>query len=477
MLSGAANTYSGTTTVSGGVLALGKSAVDGAVPGNLVVTGATVRSLANEQIGTSGTITLNAGGLLDLNEFTETIGNLSLNGGAVTMGTGTLASPAASPRVHQPRRASADGSDLGGGTRTITSNDVPVPAVDLDIPAQIVNGGIAKQGAGTLRLGGSNTFAAGLHHQAGKLLIAHDNALGAGTLSLEGGTVEADGGARSISNPVVVASLSTVSGSNALTMGGSFTINLGAALLKSGSGTLTIAGTQTHASGAAMFATAGTVDFSSSATGGTLGISLSNAGTLVNFNADQDLSTLVVNGGLARAGAASLLQVNTLNVDTDAAFEFEIGGLIPGDEFAQLDVSGNAALAGILDITLVNGFEPQPGQSFVILTFGSRSGAFEHVTGMIAGPGKVFHAQYNPTNVTLVVGPPVPGDFDGDGDVDGDDVAYFKSCATGPGVAQNAPSCVNADLDGDADVDQSDFGLIQRCYSGDGNSADPNCMN
>ncbi|MBN2560037.1 MAG: autotransporter-associated beta strand repeat-containing protein [Phycisphaerae bacterium] len=382
MLSGAANTYSGTTTVSGGVLALGKSAVDGAVPGTLVVTGATVRSLANEQIGTSGSITLNAGGGLDLNGFTETIGSLVLNGGAVTTGAGTLIVTGSITQSASAVASISGRLDLGGGTRTITTNDVPVPVVDLDIPAQIVNGGITKQGAGALRLGGDSTFVAGLHHQAGGLLIAHDNALGIGTLTLAGGAIEADGGARNISNPVVVTSLSTVSGSSALTFGGSFTINLGAALFKSGSGTLTLAGPQTHASGAAMFATAGTVDFSSSATGGTLGISLSNAGTRVNFNTDQDLSTLVVNGGSARAGAASLLQVNTLNVDTDATVEFEIGGLIPGDEFAQLDVSGNAALAGILDITLVNGFEPQAGQSFVILTFGARSGAFEHVTGM-----------------------------------------------------------------------------------------------
>ncbi len=477
LLSGAANTYSGTTTVSGGVLALGESAVDGAVPGNLVVTGATVRSLANEQIGTSGTITLNAAGLLDLNEFTETIGNLSLNGGAVTTGAGTLIVTGSITQSASAVASISGRLSLGGGTRTITSNDVPVPAVDLDIPAQILDGGIVKQGTGGLRLSGNNIFSAGLHHQTGMLFIAHDNAPGSGTLWLEGGTIEADDGARNIANPVVVTSFSTVTGSNPLTFGGSFTTNPGAALLKSGSGTLTIAGTQTHASGAAIFATAGTVDFNSSTTGGTLGISLSNAGTLVNFNADQDLGTLVVNGGLAIADGSTLLHANTLNVNTDATLEFEIGGLIPGDEFAQFDVSGNAGLAGILDITLINGFEPQTGQSFVILTFGSRSGAFEHVTGMAAGPGKVFRVQYNPTDVTLVVGLPAPGDFDHDGDVDNDDVLHFESCATGPGAPQNAPNCLNADLDGDADVDQSDFGLMQRCHSGDGNSADPNCMN
>ncbi len=86
-------------------------------------------------------------------------------------------------------------------------------------------------------------------------------------------------------------------------------------------------------------------------------------------------------------------------------------------------------------------------------------------------------AESSPVDGGPTYSPPTGGygDFDADGDVDGDDVLYFESCATGPGVPQNAPNCVNADLDGDADVDQSDFGLIQRCHSGAGNPADPNC--
>ena len=67
-------------------------------------------------------------------------------------------------------------------------------------------------------------------------------------------------------------------------------------------------------------------------------------------------------------------------------------------------------------------------------------------------------------------------DFDGDGDVDGDDFSVFEACASGPGVPF-APGCQDKDFDADLDVDQSDFSIFQRCYSGANKPADPDCPN
>ncbi len=71
--------------------------------------------------------------------------------------------------------------------------------------------------------------------------------------------------------------------------------------------------------------------------------------------------------------------------------------------------------------------------------------------------------------------PPVPGDFDRDGDLDVDDFAHFYTCTSGPGIAQNNPSCADVKLDADDDVDQSDFAVFQRCISGKDTPADPAC--
>ena len=70
-----------------------------------------------------------------------------------------------------------------------------------------------------------------------------------------------------------------------------------------------------------------------------------------------------------------------------------------------------------------------------------------------------------------------PADFDGDADVDIDDVARFAACLTGPNAGGGVGNCESMDLDLDGDVDNSDFGLVQRCLSGALIPADPNCAN
>ncbi|NLX12530.1 MAG: hypothetical protein GXY44_02610 [Phycisphaerales bacterium] len=67
-------------------------------------------------------------------------------------------------------------------------------------------------------------------------------------------------------------------------------------------------------------------------------------------------------------------------------------------------------------------------------------------------------------------------DFDCDTDVDADDLVFFRSCVTGPGIRQTNPACARADLDKDGDVDQDDFAILQRCFSGADIPADPACM-
>jgi hypothetical protein len=56
--------------------------------------------------------------------------------------------------------------------------------------------------------------------------------------------------------------------------------------------------------------------------------------------------------------------------------EIELGGTLPGTGFDQLVVTGAVALAGALNVSLINGFVPQPGSAYRFLTAGSLSGAF-----------------------------------------------------------------------------------------------------
>jgi len=95
----------------------------------------------------------------------------------------------------------------------------------------------------------------------------------------------------------------------------------------------------------------------------------------------------------------------------------------------------------------LSGTIAQPDASALVMT----GGGFEVSGGFWPG--------------ALGVGPPVPGDCDGDHRVDFDDFEIFSACMAGPeyGVA---PECSCADPDGDGDADLADFALFQRAFTG-----------
>ncbi len=68
----------------------------------------------------------------------------------------------------------------------------------------------------------------------------------------------------------------------------------------------------------------------------------------------------------------------------------------------------------------------------------------------------------------------VPGDFDGDQDVDQDDFGHFQACYSGSG-AYAGPGCEDAALDGDGDVDEDDFIVFVSCLSGADTPAQHGC--
>ena len=66
-----------------------------------------------------------------------------------------------------------------------------------------------------------------------------------------------------------------------------------------------------------------------------------------------------------------------------------------------LTVSGGATLDGTLNLALVNGFSPAIGNSFQVMTFGSRTGQFATINGTALGNGKQFSPAYSAANLTL----------------------------------------------------------------------------
>jgi hypothetical protein len=102
-------------------------------------------------------------------------------------------------------------------------------------------------------------------------------------------------------------------------------------------------------------------------------------------------------GQLTISGSYTQTSVGALNV--------EIGGLTAETEFDRLAISGSATLSGTLNVSLINGFLPNPGDSFQIMTFASRSGSFTTINGLGLGGGRSFQVNLTGTSLSLVTPP------------------------------------------------------------------------
>jgi hypothetical protein len=120
-----------------------------------------------------------------------------------------------------------------------------------------------------------------------------------------------------------------------------------------------------------------------------------------------DIEAVISNGGTFAPGssAGKLTVTGTYSQTTDGSLQIEIGGNIVETEYDQLQISGVASLAGSLNITLINSFDPNINDTFEILTYGSHDGEFETIQGLAIGAGKAFVASYTPTGLILTVVP------------------------------------------------------------------------
>ena len=172
----AANTYSGTTTVTGGLLSNG-------------ITNA---------LRSSTELTV-SGGTYDLAGFDQTVASLSDGGSS----SGTVTNSGALKQL-----------TLNSGSETTFAGEIS-GALRLRI-----------QGGGKLTLPDSNSYAGTTFVVSGTLAIGSDSAIGTGTLDFGGGTIESvDNTARTITNPLNFSASSSFGGTGNLTFTASPTPN------------------------------------------------------------------------------------------------------------------------------------------------------------------------------------------------------------------------------------------------------------
>ncbi len=80
------------------------------------------------------------------------------------------------------------------------------------------------------------------------------------------------------------------------------------------------------------------------------------------------------------ASAGSTTIVGDYTQQTNATLEIEIGGTAAVTEHDFVSVSGGVLLDGLLDLSLINGYLPDPGDTFTVLAAGNLTGFFDNAT-------------------------------------------------------------------------------------------------
>jgi len=189
------NTYSGFTRFDGGVLELDKfSTVPAsnyvAIPGDLTIgdgnglVGTDVlRLLADDQIADTSDVTVKNSGRFDLNDRNDRIGSLTMQGGTIDSGTGTLILGGNLTTISDPNTAVISGHlSLGGSTRTFTVGagaPLRINAILSDgVSLLFSTAGFTKTGAGVLTLAATNTYNGLTSINDGQVVLLTDGALG-----------------------------------------------------------------------------------------------------------------------------------------------------------------------------------------------------------------------------------------------------------------------------------------------------------
>ena len=375
-----------TLSVSGPAILSASSAVTGS--GVMVFNGGAITH--NGLWNITGTNVVSSGSVVQNGTCIMTNRALLVNGGTLTLnGNGLIA----------PLSVSLSGGGLSG-------------SLAMSAPGSFLwTGGALGSAAGTTRLtcGGTLSIAGGASKffHGGTLVNADAGAWTEGFVIFNNGSVmsnapgatldiQGDGSAFLLNTgPSVLANgglLRRTSGAGtaqiSLPCYNSGTVQVGSGVLGFGSAYVQSGG-QTLVSG-------GSLNFGQTAQ--LIGGSLGGNGTVTGS---------VSNNATVSPGASPGLLSITGNYTEGpgARLRIELAGTTAGVTYDQLSVGGKAKLAGVLEISYLNGFVPAPGNVFTALVCSARSGGFSR----LEAPTNAMGTIYTPKSVLVETGNASPG--------------------------------------------------------------------
>jgi T5SS/PEP-CTERM-associated repeat protein len=438
---GTVSVQSGAQLVTAQNLSVGGTATAAGGTGTLEISGGTVDADAL-RIYRDGTVNLR-GGTLAINtlpvldgEFNWTEGTLrfdaaftltssnvpKLLGPIATLRAGQTLSSAALATVTLQTPVVVDGGVLNA-SNLMNQSRIEVRSGSV---GPVHNAGLLL-GDGTITGAVTNSVTGKIRVDTGKTLVfTGEFSPNAGELNLQGGTLD-------FSGPVTNNAGAFIAGRGALYTGGlansgqmafsggmadihgDVTLRTGSRVVTGGSGSTTTFFDDVVHNGLEIFtgANASTVFFGSQSGAG----SFTGTGTVYYIGdlRPGNSPALVSHGGSVVLGGTTVLKM-------------ELAGGTPGSQYDRLTISGSAALAGTLDIDLIDGFTVAANDSFTLLNYGTRSGTFAAVEYPPLPPGLTWELDYGATALVLSVSSTLlPGDIDLDGDVDRADAASFAS--------------------------------------------------
>lgn len=377
------------------------------------------------------------------------VGTWEIDGGLYVGATGT-----SSLTINEGDVTSNDISSIGGGSGVVAVTGVDSSWTNSDgivvgsgDAVTAVNGTLfiqngATVSTGTGALGGSII---GFDYSAtGMVQVAGSGSSWVNTGSLDVGqigngtlSVEASG---SVSNTSASIGVAGGQGSVTVTGLGSTWTNSGAVYVGRdyGSGEMTVSGggsvtnsdgfigyssdaftdgTVTVTGAGSSWANSGSLYIGGTASGGGgIGILDVNDGGMVSagnavriwssgtVKGDGTIDGNVISDGVISPGNSPGILTIDGNYEQNGTGELfiEIGGIVLGSEYDQVNISGSAELDGTLEVVLVDGFDPDVNDTFVVLTATSITGVFDTVMLPTLNVG-LFDISYSSTSVSLTV--------------------------------------------------------------------------
>ena len=347
------NTYSGTTTLNAGVLRATTSA--GAL-------GAGSLSLAGGELQLANDTGLSFGRNTTISANSQVTSDRLVSGAGVTHTLGTLSIGAQTLSITKGSLVSSGIAGVTFGTTTLTDAAIFDTAANTNLTLGAIGGNFdfTKQGAGTMTLGVNGTRTSGKSYINGGILsISADARLGVAPTSPEAGNIVFNGGTIYLNygNPQINANrgiLINAGGATLTALSG----NYGFAGKIEGEGALTVSGpggTSQYITGNAAHTYSGGTTLSS----GTAAViqSTSNGTGEALSSGPFGVGTLYLSGGSIRASStvATYLIGNTVSMDADTTVPtggaaFEIGGAVTltGNRTLTQSSANNVTISGAI---------------------------------------------------------------------------------------------------------------------------------